>query len=171
METDHDDNTSNYGNLSPQLARCSQMSRDDRVPESASQNGEIPDESPESPPRGRARPAPQDLLCDPEEPEVPSARQKDWMTADTLKHPNQCMPTDRFHPELLTLPDHLQGTMDAYGKCWAPVTDDSLMVSETDGASWVFCQGCVAEIPYDIQQMLYFFHILQTSLQVKPALF
>jgi hypothetical protein len=63
--------------------------------------------------------------------------------------------------------------MDAYGKCWKPIEhdSDSLMVSETDGGSWVFCQGCVAEIPHDIQQMLYFFHMLQTGLQVWGVCF
>ena len=76
--------------------------------------------------------------------------------------------TTRCLPDLLRIPSHLLSTMDAYGKCWKPIEhdSDSLMVSETDGGSWVFCQGCVAEIPHDIQQMLYFFHMLQTGLQV-----
>ena len=107
-----------------------------------------------------------DLLCDEEEPEQRSMRERDWQTIpDALRSPRGIISTAVFGEDFMRLPDNKVYTMDAVSKCWKtiPLGSPSLLSDETEGGSWVFCEACVAQIPKTLQEILYFFHMLLGS--------
>jgi hypothetical protein len=107
-------------------------------------------------------------LCSAEEPVQRSMGERDWQTIpDVLRCPRAAISTDVFGHDFMRLPEDKVHTMDAVSKCWKTVGVDSpsLLSDETEGGSWVFCEACVAQIPKNLQEILYFFHMLQGSVQ------
>lgn len=110
----------------------------------------------------------EDLMCDAAEPSNESPQEKDWATvADSLRRPRGTISTKVFGEEFMQVPPDRILTMDAVSKCWAMVARDSpaLLVDETEGGSWAFCEPCVAQIPKNLQSFLYFFHKLAADVE------
>lgn len=108
----------------------------------------------------------QEDLCDGEEPEFHSMRERDWETIPlSLRRPRGPISTEVFGSEFMQLPENKTHTMDAVSKCWKtiPMGSPALLSDETEGGSWVFCEACVAQIPKNLQEILYFFHMLLGS--------
>lgn len=109
-----------------------------------------------------------DLMCDASEPLNATPQERDWATiAESLRRPRGVVSTQFFGEEFMQLPKDRVFTMDAVSKCWATLERDSpaLLVNETDGGSWAFCEECVAQIPKTLQSFLYFFHSLATDVE------
>lgn len=109
-----------------------------------------------------------DLMCDPSEPMNLSPQEQDWATiAEALRRPRGLISTQVFGSEFMRIPDDRIFTMDAVSKCWATVARDSptLLVDETEGGSWAFCEPCVAQIPKTLQSFLFFFHVLASDIE------
>ena len=109
-----------------------------------------------------------DDLCDDDEPENRNSREKDWATApECIRHPRSFVSVDIFGAEFMKIPDDRVFTMDGVSKCWktVPISSESLLSNETEGGSWCFCEPCVAQIPRNIQNFIYFFHVLQSSIE------
>ena len=109
-----------------------------------------------------------DLMCDPNEPTNLSPQESDWATiSETLRRPRGLISTHTFGGEFMQIPDDRIFTMDAVSKCWSTVAKDSptLLVDETEGGSWAFCEPCVAQIPKTLQSFLFFFHVLASDIE------
>jgi hypothetical protein len=109
-----------------------------------------------------------DLMCDPSEPSNATPQERDWATiSESLLRPRGVISTQVFGEEFMRVPEDRIFTMDAVSKCWAAVARDSqtLLVDETEGGSWAFCEACVAQIPKTLQSFLYFFHMLSADIE------
>jgi hypothetical protein len=109
-----------------------------------------------------------DWMCDINEPSNESPQERDWSTiSDALRRPRGVISTEIFGQEFMQMPSDRIFTMDAVSKCWATVPRDSpaLLVDETEGGSWAFCEACVAQIPKTLQSFLYFFHKLSADIE------
>ena len=67
---------------------------------------------------------------------------------------------------VMQMPESAIGTMDSVSKCWRTIEPNSpsLLTNESEGGSWAFCEECVAQIPKNLQEFLFFFHKLKTNL-------
>lgn len=91
-------------------------------------------------------------------------QEKDWQTIpEDMRNKVDSISLDRWGHEYLRVPAKYFLEMDGVSKCWKSIPNDSpsLLLNEMDGGVWAFCQGCVANIPKDLQEILYFFHMLQ----------
>ena len=107
-------------------------------------------------------------LCDENEPMSLSPRQKDWQTIpEALRRSRQIETTGLFGGDFMQLPADKVLTMDAVSKCWKTIPRDSplLLTEEIDGGTWTFCEPCVAQLPKMLQSFLYFFHVIQASVE------
>lgn len=146
---------------------------DDDDHEIEPENADDPDQEDETEPRNRddgsdAGIEGDDLMCDPSEPTNATPQERDWATiADGLVRPRGVISTQIFGNEFMRVPEDRIFTMDAVSKCWAAVARDSptLLVNETEGGSWAFCEACVAQIPKTLQSFLYFFHMLAADIE------
>lgn len=110
----------------------------------------------------------EDLMCNAVEPSNATPQERDWATiAQTLLRPRGVVSTQFFGEEFMRLPRDRVFTMDAVSKCWSTLERESpsLLVNETDGGSWAFCEECVAQIPKTLQSFLYFFHVLAAEVE------
>jgi len=113
--------------------------------------------SSDSPPRSSAN------FFDAQERDILTDQEKDWMSAPPELLQSHFLDLDYWGHEYLRIPEQRLVEMDAVSKCWKTLPPDSpsLLLNETDGGVWAFCQGCVANIPRELQEILYFFHMLQ----------
>lgn len=102
-------------------------------------------------------------LFDIHEREILTDQEKDWFTAPNDLLDDHSINLDSWGSEYLRIPEQRLVEMDAYSKCWKTTepSSPSLLLNETDGGVWAFCQGCVANIPRELQEIMYFFHMLQ----------
>lgn len=120
-----------------------------------------------SPSQSEQNSPPHNNVSDSTEPLRYTQQELDWMTLpDILRQYTDRINTNTFGREFLRIPSHKIVEMDAFSKCWKSVPSDShnLLLNEADGGVWAFCQGCVANIPRDLQEILYFFHMLQSHI-------
>jgi len=104
------------------------------------------------------------LTFDASEPVRMSVQELDWATMpEDMRSRTDYISVEQWGEEYLRVPLNRLSEMDAAAKCWKSIPADSpsLLVKETDGGVWAFCQGCVANIPKGLQEFLYFFHMLQ----------
>lgn len=71
-------------------------------------------------------------------------------------------PKEYYKAENLYIPPESINIMDARSKVWVTkdTNSDELLMQDSDGPTWAICQECVAQIPREIQNALYFFHSL-----------
>lgn len=106
---------------------------------------------------------PRESLFDLSEREILTDQEKDWFTAPPDLLEDHSINLDAWGSDYLRIPEQRLVEMDAYSKCWKTMepSSPSLLLNETDGGVWAFCQGCVANVPRELQEILYFFHMLQ----------